>query len=161
MMRVLRRLLGMAKPPTEQLKLRGHITLELRDATTGRLKTRRHMHNLIVTAGKNWLAEYLTAASPPANMSHIAIGTGTTDAQVTDTALQAEIGTRVAATKSRQNNVGTWQATFAAGNGTGAITEAGLFNAAAAGTMFSRRVFAVINKSDNDELVITWQITFG
>ncbi len=127
----------------------------------GRIKARRVINNLVVTAGKNWLAEYLTSGTPPANMSHIGIGTGTTSPQLTDTALGSPIGTRVAATKSRSNNVGTWQATFEAGNGTGAITEAGLFNAASAGTMFSRQVFAAVNKGADDSLEITWQITFG
>jgi hypothetical protein len=50
-------------------------------------------------------------------------------------------------------------ATFGAGVATGAITEAGVFNALTAGTMLCRTVFSVINKGALDTLVITWKVT--
>jgi hypothetical protein len=50
-------------------------------------------------------------------------------------------------------------ATFSAGTGTGAITEAGIFNASSAGTLLCRTVFSVINKGALDTLVITWKVT--
>jgi hypothetical protein len=53
--------------------------------------------------------------------------------------------------------VGTW----AAGDGTGAITEAGIFNASSAGDMLARTVFSVITKDANDTLSITWTITLS
>jgi hypothetical protein len=53
----------------------------------------------------------------------------------------------------------TYVATFSAGTGTGAVVEAGIFNAASAGTMLCRTVFAVVNKGVDDAMTITWQIT--
>jgi hypothetical protein len=50
-------------------------------------------------------------------------------------------------------------ATFPAGTGTGAVTEAGLFNASSAGTLLCRTVFSVINKGAADTLGITWTVT--
>ena len=43
--------------------------------------------------------------------------------------------------------------------GTGAVTEAGIFNASSGGTMLCRTVFAVVNKGADDGMSITWQIT--
>ena len=57
------------------------------------------------------------------------------------------------------NDAVQYVATFAAGTGTGAITEAGIFNDAVTGTMLCRTVFAVINKGSLDTLTITWKVT--
>jgi hypothetical protein len=53
----------------------------------------------------------------------------------------------------------TYVATFGPGVGTGAIVEAGIFNAASSGTMLCRTVFSVVNKGADDAMTITWQIT--
>ena len=50
-------------------------------------------------------------------------------------------------------------ATFPAGTGTGAITEAGILNASSSGTLLCRTVFSVINKGAADTLGITWTVT--
>ena len=52
-------------------------------------------------------------------------------------------------------------ATFAAGVGTGAITEAGTFDVVTQNTvnMWMYSTFSVINKGANDSLQITWTLT--
>jgi hypothetical protein len=50
-------------------------------------------------------------------------------------------------------------ATFAAGTGTGAITEAGILNASSSGTLLCRTVFSVVNKGSADAMTITWTVT--
>jgi hypothetical protein len=55
----------------------------------------------------------------------------------------------------------TYEATFLPGIGTGAVTEAGIFNAAGAGTMLNRLVFGVINKDVGDTLDIEWDVSFA
>ncbi len=57
------------------------------------------------------------------------------------------------------NNTITYTATFPAGTGDGAITEAGIFNASTAGTMLCRTVFPIVNKGSGDQITITWVIT--
>jgi len=52
-----------------------------------------------------------------------------------------------------------YSATFPAGVATGAVVEAGIFNAAAAGTMFCRTTFAVKNKEAADTITASWTIT--
>jgi hypothetical protein len=53
----------------------------------------------------------------------------------------------------------TYVATFPAGTGTGAVTEAGIFNASSSGTMLCRTVFPVVNKQSGDSMTITWTVT--
>ena len=59
------------------------------------------------------------------------------------------------------SNTVIYSAGFGLGVGTGAITEAGIFNAASSGTMLCRTVFSVINKGILDSMVITWTITIS
>lgn len=145
----------------ETLQMKGFINLKLFDKT-GKLKTEVNTPNVITTVGKTFLAAWLAAASQ-ANpfMNYIALGTGTAAASAGDTTLDTEIGSRVAGTIT--SATATWQnqATFGAGVSTGAITEAGIFSAAAAGTMLARQVFSVINKAAGDSLQVTWQVTFS
>lgn len=146
----------------EKLQMSGRVEVVLLDAS-GRVKARKRFRNIITTAGKNWLANYLGAASPPAKMSHVAIGTGTVAAAVGDTALVAEKGTRVAVSHSYSGNVWTMVGTFGASNPSTAeaITESGILNATTSGTLMCRQTFAAINKGTADSLEITWQITFS
>jgi hypothetical protein len=60
---------------------------------------------------------------------------------------------------SASSNTITYVASFEAGDATGAVTEAGLFNASSGGTMLCRTVFSVVNKGAQDILNITWVIT--
>ena len=116
--------------------------------------------NLVVTTGKNFTASRMVGIASNV-MSHMAIGAGTTAAAVGDTALGSELG-RVALTASTATtNVVTYTATFGTGVGTGAVTEAGIFNASSAGTLLCRVVFAVVNKGANDTIAITWTVTVG
>jgi hypothetical protein len=92
-------------------------------------------------------------------MSHMAIGSGTNDPVIGDNVLGTELG-RVGLTSSGASGaVVTYVASFGVGVGTGAVTEAGIFNASSAGTMLCRTEFAVVNKGADDSLSITWTIT--
>jgi hypothetical protein len=116
--------------------------------------------NLVVTTGKNFTASRMVGTASNV-MSHMAIGAGTTAAAVGDTALGSELGRVALTAATATNNVVTYTATFGTGVGTGAVTEAGIFNASSAGTMLCRVVFAVVNKGANDTIAITWTVTVG
>jgi hypothetical protein len=58
-------------------------------------------------------------------------------------------------------NTVTYVSTFAAGNATGTLVEAGLFNASVAGTMLARTTFTAIPKGAGDTLTITWVLTIA
>lgn len=118
--------------------------------------------NLIVTTGKNGIADLCLASPTIPKPSHMAIGTGVTGPAAGDTTLGTENCTRVASAPTRGTNVLTFVATFAAANGTGAVTEAGIFTqASVGGTLYSRIVFAAINKGASDSLQLTWTWTIG
>lgn len=144
----------------ENFKVVGSLKIELFDEH-GNLKDVREIENLIVNSGIAFIAQRLI--STPTAMSHMAIGTGTTAASAAQTALVAEVG-RVALTSSTNitttvtNDTVQYVASFPAGTGTGAITEAGIFNAASAGTMLNRTVFSVVNKGAGDAMSITWNV---
>ena len=137
------------------------VTGELRITVTnpeGNIKQEVVIPNLVVTVGKNFIASRMKDATATA-MTHMAIGSGTTAAAVGDTTLGTELGrVTLTSTTVTTNNV-AYVATFPAGTGTGAVTEAGLFNASSAGTLLCRTVFSVINKGAADTLGITWTVT--
>lgn len=119
--------------------------------------------NLIMNVGFDLIADCIgKAASRPTVISHIAVGTGATAVAATQTALVTELA-RIAGTYAHTagTKVFTIVATFAAGTGTGAITEAGVFNASSAGTMLDRVVFPVINKGADDTLTVTFTFTMS
>ena len=126
----------------------------------GQVKEQHEFKNLVVNVGKSFVASRMVGTA--ANiMSHMAIGESNTAAAAGDTALGSEVG-RVALTSGTSaSNVVTYTATFPAGTGTGAIVEAGIFNASSAGTMLCRTVFAVVNKGADDAMSVTWTVTIS
>lgn len=135
----------------DNLKMKGRLQVSLNGEVV------RNIDNLVVTAGKNYVADRMKNNSSV--MSHMAIGSGTTAAAAGNTALGTELG-RVALTSSTVSNaVVTYVASFAAGTGTGAVTEAGILTAASGGTMLCRTVFSVVNKGSADSMTITWTVT--
>jgi len=84
--------------------------------------------NLVVTSGKEWVAKRM--AGQDSNMTHMAIGTGTTAAAAAQTALVTELERNAMTVSGGTVSTNTIQyaATYAAGDGTGAITEAGIFD---------------------------------
>jgi hypothetical protein len=140
------------------LKVQGNLIII---KTTGDgVEDRIEHKNLVVSVGKTNIAARM-AGNTAAVMSHMAIGTGNTAAVVGDTTLETELA-RVALTVAGgtpSSNTVTYSASYPAGTGTGALTEAGIFNAVSAGTMLCRTVFPVINKQVADSIVITWVIS--
>ena len=135
------------------LKLKGKLQIALNGETI------KEVDNLVVTAGKNFVASRMKDASATA-MTHMAVGTGSTAAAAGDTALGSQVGSRVSLSSTTvTSNEVAYVATFAAGTGTGALTEAGLFNASSSGTMLCRTVFSVVNKGAADSMTITWTVT--
>ena len=134
------------------LKLTGKLSIAIND------KVVQEVPNLVVTAGKGYVASRMKDTSATA-MSHMAIGTGSTAAAAGNTALGSE-SARTALTSTTVSGADiVYVDTFAAGTGTGAITEAGIFNASSGGTMLCRTVFSVVNKGASDAMTITWTVT--
>ena len=147
----------------EFLKMTGKLDIVIYDAD-GNIKEQREVPNIVTTAGKTFIASRM-AGTASAVMGWMEVGTSSTAAAVGDTALLLPVASsRTALSVSGgtpSSNTVQYACTFPAGTGTGALTEAGIFNAASSGTMLCRTVFSVINKGASDSMTITWTVTVG
>ncbi len=135
----------------DDLKLTGALTIALNDEIV------QETENLVVTAGKNWVADRMNNANTV--MTHMAVGTGTNAAAAGDTTLQTENDRNALTSTTVTDNAVAYVATWAAGDATAALTEAGIFDASSSGDMLARTVFSVVNKGAADSMTITWTIT--
>ena len=135
----------------DDLKLTGALTIALNDEIV------QETENLVVTAGKNWVADRMNNANTV--MTHMAVGTGTTAAAAGNTTLVTENDRNALTSTTVTGNAIAYVATWAANDATAALTEAGIFDAASGGDMLCRTVFTVVNKASADSMTITWTIT--
>lgn len=147
-----------ANPTVEEIEQVDNVEIVLR-GPDGEVKQTETVHNLITNVGRNGIMDQLLASPTISKPSHMAIGTGTTAPAAGDTTLQTELDRNALTSKNRATNVVTMVGDWAAGDGTGAITEAGIFDAATTGNLYARATFSVINKAAGDTLSITWTFT--
>lgn len=147
----------------ESLKVKGRLSIVLRDKD-GNVKDERDVDNLVVNAGLAYIISRMVGTSKSV-MSHMALGAGTTAAAAGQTDLVSVLGSREALDSTTiagaNNNQVVYVSSFEAGDATGAVTEAGIFNASTAGDMLCRTVFPVVNKAADDALTVTWTITLS
>jgi hypothetical protein len=143
------------------IKATGQLNIQVVGAD-GSIKQNKTVENLVVTTGKTFIASRMAGTSS-AVMSHMAIGTGTTAAAVGDTALQSQSAIVALTSTTPSANTVAYVASFPAGTPATltAVTEAGIFNAASAGTMLCHTIFPVVNKDVGDTMSITWTITLS
>lgn len=141
-----------------ELNIHANVKLTLRDKY-GNIKQEREIHNTVTTAGKNGIADQILASPSLTKPGWMAIGTGSPAA----TLLGSELDRNALTSKTRSGAVVTMQGDWAAGDGTGAITEAGVFDVVTANTvnMWMSASFSVINKGASDTLSIVWTLTIS
>tara|TARA_R110000764_G_scaffold26612_2_gene63093 strand:+ start:8784 stop:9233 length:450 start_codon:yes stop_codon:yes gene_type:complete len=144
----------------DNLKLRGDVAIVLKDKD-GKVKESREINNLVVDAGLTFICSRMADVSSDV-MSHMALGSSTTATAGGQTDLVSILGARelLDSTTASSNTI-VYVSSFEAGEGTGAVTEAGIFNAATAGTMLCRVVFPVVNKQADDTMSVTWTVTLS
>jgi hypothetical protein len=143
----------------EGMKATGRLSIVVKDKD-GNVKEQRDVKNLVVNTGLGFIASRMKDTTDAA-MTHLAVGTGTTAAAAGDTALGSELHREALDSTTVSSNTITYVSALEAGDGTGAITEAGIFNAASSGTMLCRTVFDVVNKGASDTMSISWVITIS
>jgi len=150
----------------ELIKATGKVKIVVHDEN-GVVKEERNIDNLVVTVGKAYISSRMIGTASGV-MSHMEVGTDNTAAVAGNTTLGAAVASsRTSLTSSTQTTSSTtndsvqYICTFAAGTGTGALVEAGIFNASSAGTMLCRTVFSVVNKGASDAMTITWTVTLS
>lgn len=150
----------MGEEASEGFQIKGHMQAWL----NGELIA--DTDNIITNVGHALAAgRFLPDTSPGAALSHSAIGTGTGAPAVTDTTLGSEVNRQTLDTYTRGTganaNVLSITVQFGNGEGSGLISECGLFNAGSAGTMFARaQVDPARQKNSSDTLDISWTLTF-
>lgn len=147
----------------EKLKLSGALSIVLTDKN-GNVKDSREVKNLVVNAGLAYIISRMVGTAK-STMSHMALGAGTTAAAAGQTDLLSMLGSREALDSTTITGTNSekvqYVCTFEPGDATGAVTEAGIFNASAAGDMLCRTVFPVVNKAADDQMAVTWTITLS
>ncbi len=142
--------------------LKGELSLKL-FGPDGKLKEERIIHNTITELLDAHVADQMSDQGEAA-IGYMAVGTGSGQTSAS-TGLAVSLD-RNALTSTTQGGgaadndvvyVGDW----AAGDGTGAITEAGILRADNNTTLMTYADFAVVNKAAADTLQITWTVTFG
>lgn len=145
-----------------QIESKGKLKLSLYNIDTKEL-VKEFTDNLVTNEGLDHYANQVSGVDLDDRVSHMAIGTGTGQT-ATDQILAAEV-VRSALGDRRQGqtnqNTVIYEAYFSAGQGTGNITEAGLFNANTGGVMVCYSDFTALDKQVNMALSVVWTVTFS
>jgi len=151
----------------EYAKASGRLKISVTDAN-GVEKDRREINNLVVDVGLEYIISRMVGTDKNV-MTHMAVGT---DDNLTDAETFTDLGstlddrngltsTTIVDLGDGVNNSVRYNAAWFAGDATGAIVEAGIFNSGTIGQgdMLARTTFPVINKGPDDVLAIEWTIT--
>lgn len=146
----------------DKLKVTGKLSIKL-IGKDGHTKREYNFKNLVVTTGLEFIAARMADSGAPDQMSHMAVGSSATAPALAQTTLGVETGRELLTTAGGipDGTEVTYTCTFPAGEATGAIREAGIFNAGTGGTMLCRTTFLEINKDINDTLAVSWVITIS
>ena len=154
------------------IELEGSVSFVLTDTNTNTIRQELYVPNLVVTAGKGFIASRMIGTSATV-MSHMGIGTSSTAEAAGDTTLGTELSVAGGYTSYARQAVSSsnpaanqvqYTCTFGANvpsapAGGAILREAGIFNASASGTMLCRTVYPTVTKLPADALTITWTIT--
>lgn len=149
----------------ENLKLSGQLDIVLKDKN-GNVKDSRTETNLVVNSGLAFIISRMKGTTKSV-MSHMALGSSSTAESAAQTDLVSILGSREALDSTTitgtNNEKIEYVSSFEAGDATGAVQEAGIFNhgTVATGDMLSRTTFAVVNKAADDTMTVTWTITLS
>lgn len=145
-----------------KLAVKGKLHLVLR-GPDGEVKEEREIQNTITELMDAHVADQMSDQGD-AQIGFMAVGTGSGQGSG-DNGLASSLDRNALTSVTQQGAgddndvifVGDW----AAGDGTGAITEAGIFLSDNNTTMMAYASFSVINKGAGDTLQINWTLTFG
>jgi len=129
----------------------------------GEIKEERIIHNTVTELMDAHVADQLSDSGEAA-IGFMAVGTGS--GQTSASVGLAVSLDRNALTSTTQGAAGDdndviYVGTWVAGDGTGAITEAGILLGDNNTSLMLYADFAAVNKAAGDSLVITWTVTFG
>ena len=116
--------------------------------------------SLITDNGLNAAVSKWLNVGSTTNMTHLAVGSGTTTPAVTDTAMQTEIVRFAPDTKTVADNVITLEHYYGTTEGNGTIAEVGVLSQASGGVLHMHgQPAAAVTKTTNKTMRITVTIT--
>ena len=116
--------------------------------------------SLITNNGLNAAVSKWLNVGSTTNMTHLAVGSGTTTPAVTDTAMQTEIVRFAPDTKTVADNVITLEHYYGTTEGNGTIAEVGVLSQASGGVLHMHgQPAAAITKTTNKTMRVTVTIT--
>lgn len=116
--------------------------------------------SLITDNGLNAAVSKWLNVGSTTNMTHLAVGSGTTTPAVTDTAMQTEIVRFAPDTKTVADNVITLEHYYGTTEGNGTIAEVGVLSQASGGVLHMHgQPAAAITKTTNKTMRVTVTIT--
>jgi len=151
----------MKKIQAGTFKLLENWKIQTVEKSTGKILQEEEKCNLIVNDGLERVAKLINGVSST-YFRAIAIGTGTTSATNSDTALETEYTRALATLSYEASYIAKFTKTFTFGSGVEEdITEAGLFDSAtvSGSTMMARTTFTAKSVSADVDLIITAEIT--
>lgn len=147
----------------DSVKIVGNLKIVKKDKDNKIVET-RSIPNLVVNAGKAYIAAKLVD-NPSSNVPNsMALGSDATAAAAGQTALLSELGRVKEGNFSNviSSNTITFTGVFGGGVATGSVAEAGIFDSPdAGGTMLCRTVFSAITKGASDSITVTWNVTIA
>lgn len=146
---------------TSILPIEVNVLIEVVDVETNAIIQTIERHNLVVTTGRNLVRDRLSGDSA-SRLTHFAVGTNATAVVAANTALGVETSRDLITQLTPTDGVLTVKYFLGSSSANGVtLAEAGLFNAASAGTMFSRVVYTGIVKTSSVAVSYTWTISIG
>jgi len=142
--------------------IKGLCRLTLR-GPDGEIKEERIIHNTVTELGDAHVADQMSDSGEAA-LGYMAIGTGSGQGAASvglAVSLDRNALTSTTQGAGAADNDVVFVGDWAPGDGTGAITEAGILNTDDNTSMNYYADFAVVNKLAADTLQITWSVTFG
>lgn len=151
----------------EGIKIRGFYRVHIVNEDGSLAGDSGWHENLVTNAGfLNYLVETLGAIAGSIQVSHLALGSGGAPVG-TDTTLAGEVVKRqaVTAATSSSSKAVTFTGTFSSANSfvtnTQNISNIGLFNSSATGTLFSGNTYASSSCATNQQVNTTYTISFS
>lgn len=148
------------------LKIRGFFRIQLENPDGSIGGDSGECENLITDSGKRYYLAYaLGAMGGSLQVSHVALGTGGLMNQ-TDTTLTGELAKRATVTAASNGSTSVqFTATFSSTNsfvaGNSNISNIGLFNSSSTGTLFAANTYASSSCATNQNVNVTYTITFS
>lgn len=151
----------------ETIKLKGTYDFIIRDVN-GNIRDTFSVNNIVTNDGKAQLA-LLAGDASATPFTYIALGSGTTTAAASQTALVTELTTnglaRAVATISRVTTTvtnDTYKAVYTwTASGSSTIEEIGVFNAASSGTMLSRALTGTKSIVNGEKITATYTLAIS